>query len=745
MPEGVLDFGERLPDQDSRNLTVVAARATAVAVAEHRDFELVELRGDAVSEMLVVECECDVFPKNPPGIHYREPLSLRFYRDPKILPEARALRPDFPVLLHENSPKPGEPIWLCVYQEPWPELRRTWTPQKFLARIQWWLKAAAAGELHPPERAPEQLFFEGYCSIILPGNFDQLAGSKEHALNLELRSTSDAGKLVATANFGPVGKYLQSGDRHYAVLALTLPAIDQTRPELTPPTLGELHDRFAAVGSPINKLLFGEIQRVAAETGLPHVMGQKTLLILTVPVRNPVGGAHRTERRGFLVDAGLGELGVMAGVLMRTGKGDRYVRAMLLGEMQLQPAWRDVGIFQLDIREAFTPEKARLYSGIAGPGPKGVLAGAGALGSALADIWVREGWGHWSSIDPDVLFPHNLARHRGYEPQVGVPKAHIVRDLRAAVYNDTDPVSALRGEANDFDNAEVVNLLKSAELIADVSTTIGVPRDLAQRDDLKRCVTAYVTPSGQDSVMLLEDKRRTIRLDCLEAQYYRFMLDAPWAETHLKGHRGDLYVGAGCRDVSVIISGEFIQLHAALLARQIRQRSAEPRAHIQVWRADPDTGEVRTTAFGITTPLYTGLPGIEIVWDEGLQAKLREMRAQGLPRESGGVLLGYMDALARRIYVVDALSPPPDSHRSREEFGRGVEGLAPRVKQVMDRTANIVGYIGEWHSHPEGVEADPSRKDAFLLIRLAEILRQDGVPALMLIVGETTETWLLAG
>jgi len=65
MPAGILDFGERLPDQDPRNLTVAAAYAAAVAVAEHRAFELLELRGDESSEMLVVECECNVFPRTP--------------------------------------------------------------------------------------------------------------------------------------------------------------------------------------------------------------------------------------------------------------------------------------------------------------------------------------------------------------------------------------------------------------------------------------------------------------------------------------------------------------------------------------------------------------------------------------------------------------------------------------------------------------------------------------------------------
>jgi len=88
----------------------------------------------------------------------------------------------------------------------------------------------------------------------------------------------------------------------------------------------------------------------------------------------------------------------MAGVLMRTGKGDRYVRAMLLGEMQLQPSLaKYASILQVEIREAFTPEKARLYSGIVGPGPEGVLAGA-APGECPCRYLGPRGWGHWSSI-----------------------------------------------------------------------------------------------------------------------------------------------------------------------------------------------------------------------------------------------------------------------------------------------------------------------------------------------------------
>lgn len=51
------------------------------------------------------------------------------------------------------------------------------------------------------------------------------------------------------------------------------------------------------------------------------------------------------------------------------------------------------------------------------------------------------------------------------------------------------------------------------------------------------------------------------------------------------------------------------------------------------------------------------------------------------------------------------------------------------------------------HPAPNGsmqsVEANPSIKDFRLLVHLALTLRQDGYPGLMLIVGETSEEWML--
>jgi hypothetical protein len=70
---------------------------------------------------------------------------------------------------------------------------------------------------------------------------------------------------------------------------------------------------------------------------------------------------------------------------------------------------------------------------------------------------------------------------------------------------------------------------------------------------------------------------------------------------------------------------------------------------------------------------------------------------------------------------------------------RGSDGLEDALNRVQQRTVFIVGYIGEWHSHPPFYPARPSGDDCKLIQYLADVLKRDGDPALMVIVGSANE------
>ncbi len=238
---------------------------------------------------------------------------------------------------------------------------------------------------------------------------------------------------------------------------------------------------------------------------------------------------------------------------------------------------------------------------------------------------------------------------------------------------------------------------------------------------------------------MLEDSDRNIKIDCLETQYYRALLNSNWGEKHLQGHLGNVVVGAGCRDVSTVMSFEEVSLHSACLARQVRLLTRIDSSAIRVWRSCKATGSVDCKKVTVEPCIEINECGWRVVYDRAIHAKLKAERQRAIPLETGGVVLGYIDQKLKTIFMVDVLEAPPDSESSKTHFIRGVEGLNERIGDAESRTAKIVGYIGEWHSHPAFVPPSPSRYDKRLVNYLADALADDGLPILMIIIGSSGE------
>ncbi|MNX70082.1 thiamine biosynthesis protein ThiF [compost metagenome] len=406
---------------------------------------------------------------------------------------------------------------------------------------------------------------------------------------------------------------------------------------------------------------------------------------------------------------------------------------------QSEAGWRGIAIQPVGVRGGLTRALARASSGVNPDSAdfKGILAGVGALGSALAEIWIREAWGSWTLADPDILFPHNVVRHLARHDAIGKFKVEAVKQCLGATREPSEV--QIDGVPEDVRSEKLHEHLASADFIVDVSTTLAVPRDLSRRSVPGRLASTFLTPSGLDSVLLLEPEDHAVRLDALEAQYYRAVINSDWGARHLIGHAGNLWVGAGCRDLSVVLSQELVSLHAATIARQLRRLRDSGDGQIRIWSLDDASGTLNAHTSRVAAAERLTRGGWEIVWDADTRAKLGDYRQKCLPSETGGVILGYIDHKAKAIYIVDVLPAPFDSEGDATGFVRGVDGLEKRVFDVAKRTANIVGYVGEWHSHPPFTPPAPSALDFTLIGKLAESLALDGHPAVMMIVGEGGE------
>lgn len=723
-------------------LVLRRAQALVTAMQDAPDYTVMQLLSRTMPragriEALVVDITCDGVPsKNPAGIQYRERLALLVPEDPGALVEVLALRKSFPVLMHQNNGTRDGMASLCLYFEPTPTVMRTWTPQRFLRRIQWWLEQSAKGELHPADQPVENLFFASKFELVIPWNLDSLrsAGGAKMAVERSQVRPDGGGTffLKHVGNGNSVQKGLASP------IELTLPPVVQGFVERDPMNLGDLADLLARRGVDFLPPLIAALSEGVGSAGVPAGGAESfAVIILQFPmVREADGVVQRIARRAFLIQGDLRELGVNAGAIYL--HNNRYYAEVQGSVLARAPAieWKSEPVFPMEVLQFPDSATARKQSSLDDEGPQGVLVGAGSLGSAILNLWTRAGWGRWSVIDKDHIKPHNLVRHVAFAQHVGELKCDVVAELSAAATEGAATVTSLRGDACDLGALAVQEALTNAELIVDASAALEYPRQASFQDKLLRHVTVFVTPNGNGSVLMLEDQGRAMRLRTLEAQYYHALIRQSWGAKHLDGNLGTYWSGASCRDISVAMPYSRIAVHASTLAEQIILCSRSVEACIRIWDRDPETGRVSVHDVKPTAERCLVFGDLTVYYDDGLVAHLKQLRLAALPNETGGVLLGYHDFNVGAIVLVDALSAPSDSRSNPGSFERGTAGLMQAVREASVRTAGIVGYVGEWHSHPPGHSATPSRDD---LIQLAEIslgMHGDGLPALQLIVGE---------
>lgn len=722
---------------DNSELVIPRAQALHDAVRKQRDFSVVSVLGHTgadgtTNECIVVDVECDgVPPKNSVGIHYRERLAICIPSDASRLVEVLALRKNFPVLIHQNQGLVGAPASLCLYFEPALAVRRTWTPQNFLRRIQWWLEKSAQGQLHPADQPVEQLFFATKYELVLPWNFEELRSGAGQRFTIAKGAERPDGGITMFVE-APVASASKASTVAY--IELTLPPIVQGFVERDPPTLGVLADILTGRGVDLLSALQTTLQQRVGSGGVVSD-DPFTIVLLHIPVCRSEGSPpERISCRAFIMPNGAMKLGVATGALFELNK--RYFSAVGVLGATAPTEWRDQHIFPMEVLRRNSADAARRQSGIDAGDVAAVLIGAGSLGSAMLTLWGRSGWGRWTVVDKDHIRPHNLSRHVAYAQHIGQLKASVSAELHDAAMSGASEVKGIHADACDFNDTKVCEAITTAQLVVDASTTLEYPRMASSLNNAARHISVFLTPDGHASVLLAEDRNREKRLRTLEAQYYRALIHEEWGREHLQGNQSSFWSGASCRDISTVISYSRIAAHASTLAEQVRSAVAQENGSIRIWQRNADTGAVAVHDVQIYPERRLSFDTLDLYVDDGVEQKLRALRTASFPNETGGVLLGYYDFNVNAIVVVDSLPAPTDSKASPMAFERGIAGLAEAVTEASRRTAGIVAYIGEWHSHPKGHSASPSRDDFIQLVHLALGMSADGLPAIQLIVGE---------
>ncbi|ATR19265.1 hypothetical protein CTJ15_02560 (plasmid) [Roseomonas sp. FDAARGOS_362] len=660
-----------------------------------------------------------------------EPVRLMFWLADEHPPTVLSRRADFPLgLVHTNFEPGVNGRALCIWEENWHDLRRGLTPQALVERIRSWFTQTAAGTLHQAGQALEPLIPTVADTLIIPAGPPPATW---HVVDVSKRGET----LTVTVDSKPAedAKGLQ-----FPIFSLVLPPQIHGALRSRPYSLEELSRLVEAMGVNLGQALGDWL----VEPDQLQDNQRRPLSIITLPKQREANGpVEAWEIWAFMTTATLGELGEAFG-RSYSGEDQRSGRRIPAAPPTQLPF---VGLMGWRVVQRLDRAAARRFSGNPSPADRALVAiGAGAIGSNVIVGTTRAGVGTWTIIDDDKVLPHNTVRQAQTNRLIGESKALTARLLADWVLAEggnahIDANILQPGEAAEM----IAKALAAADLVVDFSASPSVLAKLADDEVIKRAASVFFNPEGNDLVVLAEDASRELRLDEIEAQYFlAAVMDASLAG-HLGSARVDFirYANA-CQDLSRPLPPWQVQTLCGIAGGHLLKVLEASKEVAHAWRLDVETGAVHAVPLSLAKVYRCQFGGWRVILTTDAMRQMQALRRAAAPHETGGVLIGSFDASRGVVHIVAALPAPPDSQQAPTYFVRGTRELKAAVGALAQRSAGALGYVGEWHSHPDGAAARPSRDDEAVFGYLQTHLGPTGTPYVMAICGRD-ETWLRAG
>lgn len=679
-------------------------------------------------ELLIVEIDVPLGQRKPLNtILETEKLGIAF-RDGTV-PSVFPLRPNFPdEVPHSNIAFAGVPSSLCLFDLPSEEVLRILSPAMLIERIRWWLRETAHGRLHGEDQPLDPIFAGVARTVILP---ETSADLQSVPLIGFKRSDDDSFPILiepqnVARNLGvPV-----DAPRFSCIVTQTSPVL-HGRLRALPRNMGELIEVYAKKGVDLIPHFVEQFRKWLENASDRALFENQCLLVIATPIERSPGVVDAIAAKAFFTACDSRTLAKALGAVI---EADNTLARPIVQTGLDHAAVNALGIEAAHVHMRFDRRLAEQASGFSTQDPplKILQIGAGALGSQIALTAARSGVGTWTIADPDHLLPHNLARHALSRREVGMLKAEAIA---YEIENLLGPGSAV-GHGKDIQSLCGTNIIgPDFDIVIDASASVPVARWLAGYVKLTApMVSAFVNPSGSDLVLLREGEGRSIKLDCLEMDYYWHLVCEPDLSEHLKV--GDTIMpSGGCRRPSLKISQSRISAAAAQAVESIFAETAiPPKASIEVFRRTSE----KMVRFHWVGSNYDeiDLDGWKIAVSRNVIEGIHDARSVAGKLETGGILVGAWDRHLRKGWIVAHQDPPPDSEHSPTGFVRGSVGVYRSLSAIEQTTAANLGYVGEWHTHPPGHSSQASSDDALLMRWIGSEVQYSDVPALMIVCGE---------
>ena len=342
--------------------------------------------------------------------------------------------------------------------------------------------------------------------------------------------------------------------------------------------------------------------------------------------------------------------------------------------------------------------------------------GCGALGSKVIMHMARAGHTNLTLIDPDHISPHNLVRHTLFGEDEGENKAVALAERIKTMYpHQKNSIFSLKGLPKGLMDKEDLFAIHNWILDFTASEAFFNQLSLATSINKSNVVSALISDFGNLGILYKEGESRNPRVDDLQVFLYSLSIDdkkiSEWLKREQQAKNDNnvtVRVGIGCNSETTILSDDKISTHASyfsgILKREISNTSIGGKIYLS--RIDDsldysiETQTITVSPFEVMIAVND--PSWMIRFQSEVVQKVKKEFSAGGRIEAGGVFLGICNYKTKTIHILKSISAPQDSKASSAHFIRGHSGLPEEINNFKNISGDQIGYIGEWHSHPEG-------------------------------------------
>ena len=324
---------------------------------------------------------------------------------------------------------------------------------------------------------------------------------------------------------------------------------------------------------------------------------------------------------------------------------------------------------------------------------------------------VRAGINNILFSDPDTMSEHNLSRHVLFDGSVNKNKASEMESITDMMYYHEGLIAASshKGIKSVLEDAELMNK-RNPDYILDCTASKVVHNQLVKIENRPPVISAAIYDNGKFGLLICEGTDGGVRLDdAMAAIFAQYKTDA-FVSNYLMREKGLseepatlLNVGLGCNSETFILADDVISLYASAMSVTMKDVFAGkyPDGGCWMYKCDAD-GSLKVHR--IEVPPYYCYD--EDTWhiricDKVIEDIIEQANVAGR-YETGGYLIGQCNLKTNTIHVIDTIEAPEDTIHRGDYLVLGKAGVKKKLSQIERRSGATFGYVGEWHSHPNG-------------------------------------------